>query len=266
MRKAILLLPLLAGVAATPAYAQVSARVEAKVGYDEPRAKVQIARTIRSDEIGIGDVGYGLEAGVDANILGGLLVGAYGGIDFSNAKGCGNTLFFTDDELCLDAGSNLYAGLRAGLRAGDLGLIYVKGGLSRGKFRASYFDGDDEIFDDSDTLGGWHAGGGFEADVTSNVYFKGEYIYTNYKNAFTDILDAPPEQRFETTRHQLMAGVGIRFGGVAAPPPVDVVAPPPPPVAPATQTCPNGSVILATDVCPLPPAPPPPPPPPGERG
>jgi len=44
--------------------------------------------------------------------------------------------------------------------------------------------------------------------------------------------------------------------------------PPPPPEAPATQTCPDGSVILATSACPAPPAPPPPPPPAqrGERG
>ena len=48
------------------------------------------------------------------------------------------------------------------------------------------------------------------------------------------------------------------------------VAPPPPPPepavpAPATQTCSDGSVILASDACPPPPPPPPPPPAP-ERG
>jgi outer membrane receptor protein involved in Fe transport len=43
-------------------------------------------------------------------------------------------------------------------------------------------------------------------------------------------------------------------------------APPPPAPPPATQTCADGSVILATDSCPLPPAPPPPPPPAPERG
>jgi hypothetical protein len=52
---------------------------------------------------------------------------------------------------------------------------------------------------------------------------------------------------------------GWRFGGrvaeIAPPPP-----PPPPEVAPATQTCADGSVVLATDVCPAPPPPPPPPP------
>jgi iron complex outermembrane recepter protein len=50
-----------------------------------------------------------------------------------------------------------------------------------------------------------------------------------------------------------------------APEPV-LAPPPPPPAPPATQTCPDGSVILATDVCPAPPAPPPPPPPEPERG
>ena len=44
------------------------------------------------------------------------------------------------------------------------------------------------------------------------------------------------------------------------------VLPPPPPPPPATQTCADGSVILATEACPVPPPPPPPPPPAPERG
>ena len=48
---------------------------------------------------------------------------------------------------------------------------------------------------------------------------------------------------------------------VAAPPPVELPPPPPPP--PATQTCADGSVVLATEACPVPPPPPPPAP---ERG
>jgi iron complex outermembrane receptor protein len=61
------------------------------------------------------------------------------------------------------------------------------------------------------------------------------------------------------------------FGGKskASPLPPPVVAPPapPPPAAPATQTCPDGTVILATDACPAPPPPPAPPPATnGERG
>ncbi|WP_168713116.1 MULTISPECIES: TonB-dependent receptor [Sphingomonas] len=65
-------------------------------------------------------------------------------------------------------------------------------------------------------------------------------------------------------------GLTVRFkwspAPHAAPIPVAEPAPPPPPPPPATQTCPDGSVILATDACPAPPPPPPPPPPAPERG
>jgi hypothetical protein len=76
--------------------------------------------------------------------------------------------------------------------------------------------------------------------------------------AFTDY-----EQKFRS--HSLLASMIFNFG---APEPVVVAPlppPPPAPVAPATQTCPDGSVILATDVCPAPPPPPMPVPAP-ERG
>jgi opacity protein-like surface antigen len=68
--------------------------------------------------------------------------------------------------------------------------------------------------------------------------------------------------------HSLLASLVYNFNarGEAAPIPAAAPSPPPPPPAPeppATQTCPDGSVILATSACP---APPPPPPPPVERG
>jgi len=61
--------------------------------------------------------------------------------------------------------------------------------------------------------------------------------------------------------------VRARFSAPPAAPAVEPAPPPPPPPPPppATQTCPDGSVILATDTCPPPPPPPPPPPAP-ERG
>ena len=58
-----------------------------------------------------------------------------------------------------------------------------------------------------------------------------------------------------------------KFGPSRAPAePYVAPPPPPPPPPPATQTCPDGSVILATDACPVPPPPPPPPAPEPERG
>ena len=67
--------------------------------------------------------------------------------------------------------------------------------------------------------------------------------------------------------HSLLASLVYNFNARAEAAPIPAAAPapppPPPPEPPATQNCPDGSVILATSACP---APPPPPPPPVERG
>jgi iron complex outermembrane receptor protein len=65
--------------------------------------------------------------------------------------------------------------------------------------------------------------------------------------------------------------IGLTMRQAFAPPPPVIAEPPPPPPPPpapppATQTCADGSVILATDACPVPPPPPPPPAPEPERG
>jgi len=56
-------------------------------------------------------------------------------------------------------------------------------------------------------------------------------------------------------------GLTVRksFESAPPPPPPAVLPPPPPPPPQPTQTCADGSVILATDACPAPPPPPPPP-------
>jgi iron complex outermembrane recepter protein len=64
---------------------------------------------------------------------------------------------------------------------------------------------------------------------------------------------------------------GVTLRAAFSPPPAApaFVAPPPPPPPPppaATRTCPDGTVVLATEPCPAPPPPPPPPPPMPERG
>jgi opacity protein-like surface antigen len=70
--------------------------------------------------------------------------------------------------------------------------------------------------------------------------------------------------------HSILASLVYNFNAPATPAPIPAAAPapppPPPPEASATQTCPDGSVILATSACPAPPPPPPPPAAKGERG
>lgn len=82
-------------------------------------------------------------------------------------------------------------------------------------------------------------------------------------------LDTAFNERFRS--HSLLASLIFNFSGRSAAPAPAAPPPPPPaavvePPAPATQTCPDGSVVLATDACPVPPPPPPPPLPAPERG
>ncbi|WP_265563919.1 outer membrane protein [Sphingomicrobium arenosum] len=84
-----------------------------------------------------------------------------------------------------------------------------------------------------------------------------DFVSTPDGIVFTDF-----EDNFSS--HSVLASLIVNFGGASAPPPPPPPpappAPPPPPPA-ATVTCPNGTVILATESCPSPPPPPPPPPP-----
>ena len=142
---------------------------------------------------------------------------------------------------------------------------YVGGGAGRAW---ANFSGD------SDNAWAYQGIAGLRYAVSPNVDvgLKYRYFHTgklNFSDAFT--VNSVP---FTTTAkgsydsHSLLASLVYNFNSsAAAPPPVPAAAPPPPPppAPPATQTCPDGSVILATSACPAPP-PPPPPPAPTERG
>ena len=134
---------------------------------------------------------------------------------------------------------------------------YVGAGFGRARVRA---------FGDRDSAWAWQLIAGVRTAMSESidVGLKYRYFRTGRLN-FVDDFDFDEgagflgaSERFQS--HSLLLSLIYNFAAAAPPPP------PPPPAA--TQTCPDGSVILATDVCPLPPPPPPPPPPPsaGERG
>jgi len=147
----------------------------------------------------------------------------------------------------------------------DLGGMraYAGGGFGRAKVKA---------FEDRDSAWAWQAIAGIGVPVAPNVELGAKYRYfrtgklnfaDNFQTTDADVLFSN-NSRFSS--HSLLASLIFSFGAEAEAPYVaPVTETPPPPVAPATQTCADGSVILATEVCPAPP-PPPPPPPPGERG
>jgi len=128
---------------------------------------------------------------------------------------------------------------------------------------------------DSDSAWAFQGIAGLRYALTPNVDAGVKYRYFHtaklgFDDGFTvNSVPFTTSARGNYDSHSVLASLVYNFNSrEAAPPPIPAAAPspppPPPPAAPATQTCPDGSVILATSTCPAPP--PPPPPPPVERG
>ncbi len=171
----------LATVIATPALAQEEGTsfsgpsVTAIVGYDHVAAD--------------GDNGngatFGGALGYDARfnnfVLGGEVEGT-----FATTEQC-------VAATCVEAGRDLYAGLRAGVVVSPNSMIYVKGGYTNARV---------ELTDDGDTLAGNNLDGlrlgvGAEYNANSGFLVRVEYRYSNYEA--------------DVTRHQAVLGVGYRF-------------------------------------------------------
>ena len=99
-----------------------------------------------------------------------------------------------------------------------------------------------------------------------SVYLQGQNL-TNERSA-TIAIESQPQSwlKYQTYGRRFLLGATYKFGAAPHRRHHRLPPPPPPPPAPATQTCTDGSVILATDACPAPPPPPPPPAPAPERG
>jgi len=187
---------------------------------------------------------------------------------FVTAFNAGSGLALTSDDFDLGGKVSVLSGMvNALLDLGGNGGIggYVGGGAGYARVKE---------FGDSDSGFAWQLLAGVYAPVSDNVdvglkyrYFRSSKLNMADAVAFTGagagsggVAAFGVNDRF--TSHSLLASLTYNFAHAAAAPP-----PPPPPEAPATQTCPDGSVILATSACPVPPPPPPPPPATsGERG
>ena len=184
----------------------------------------------------------------------GSLLGAIGGVDNDDLDNGGHaSVLSIMGNALLDFG-------------GDDGIgAYVGGGIGHARVK---------MLGDADSGLAWQAIAGARAPISDQIDLGLKYRYfnsskLNFSDEFEDNAGAPftvsADGRLKT--HSLLLSLIYNFGAPPPPPPVAVVEPPPPPPPPpATQTCPDGSVILATDVCPAPPPPPPPPPPEPERG
>ncbi|MBA3576919.1 MAG: porin family protein [Sphingomonas sp.] len=115
----------------------------------------------------------------------------------------------------------------------------------------------------SDSRIAWQVVAGVRTALSMNLDLGLKYRFFNVPNLKTDD-DQDFRLKTRWRSHSLLLSLIYNFA--APPPPPVFVPPPPPPPPPATQTCPDGTVILATEMCPAPPPPPPPPPPAPERG
>jgi opacity protein-like surface antigen len=154
-------------------------------------------------------------------------------------------------DLGKDEAVNFYAG-------GGVGMAWIRQRFS--------IVGDSDHLDISDENLAWQVIAGIRAPVFRHFDIGLKYRYFDGGKISDDVSGETIHSRFRS--HSVLASLIYNFNEVAAPPPPPPPAPPPPPPPPppATQTCPDGSVILATDTCPAPPPPPPPPAPAPERG
>lgn len=227
MRKLMILVSLVAAPA-TPALAQAFAghdglsqngatetvsglRIEPRIGYDRvvTELNVETATDTASVREGKSGVTYGGEVGYDVAVNVGTVLGIYGGIEGSSVKQC-----FPDGfgaETCLKPGRNLTAGVRGGYLLNPTTLLYIKGGYSNGQIRLGYDDPNspEDNVRGADNLSGFHVGAGVQAGFGRKFYGKLEYVYTDY-NGY-EIVDGSDKASLDFSRHQVVAGLGIRF-------------------------------------------------------
>jgi outer membrane immunogenic protein len=221
-----------AGILATPAHAQDFSgfRLEGRIGWEQVGTDASLPNPDEDededgDELLVAsdkgsDPSFGVEIGYDVQVGSSFVLGGYAGADLSNTSMCAELV--EDDLACTELERTFTLGLRAGVPIAETALIYVKGGYSNGKFATTY-DADVTDNDDDDAVAveefsgsedGFHLGGGVELGLTESLYAKVEYVYTDFGNRshlLEDMDDDAPGLRLSSDRHQVIAGIGLRF-------------------------------------------------------
>lgn len=199
----------LSAIAAAPALAQdarepfTGPRVEVFGGYDN----VQAGNDDSSDAAE--GFSYGVGLGYDFQ-MGGAVIGIEGEAAGSTSKLTGHDIDVTGDSLRLKADRDLYIGGRVGFAIAPTTLLYAKGGYTNFRVSSRYDNGTGTVFDDGVTLDGYRVGAGIEQKFSllgPSGFLKAEYRYSHYSNLNINNVDA----QIDTDRHQVLAGVGVRF-------------------------------------------------------
>jgi opacity protein-like surface antigen len=223
--------------------------VDAVLGYDFGRFRLEAEgayKTMGADRL-TGATGFDLDPGTP---------GVQNAFDVDGDLNVASAMVNGLVDLGSDDSVNFYAG-------GGVGYAWVN--LEGAETGAAA-----PFIDDVDSGFAWQLIGGLRAPVTPTIDLGLKYRYFNVQDVamFTEDDDA-----FETglSSHSVLASLLFNFGGaepepLPAPAPVRAAPPPPPPAPPApqTRTCPDGTVVMASQACPVPP--PPQVPRTGERG
>jgi outer membrane immunogenic protein len=191
------------GVAlATPALAQngdfSGPRLEALAGYDNLRDGGD------GDSEGREGFSYGVLLGYDIQ-NGNIVYGIDGEITDATTKSRSYNEVTAGDRFSVEAGRDLYIGGRLGYVISPAAMIYAKGGYTNARVESRYqanTGADSELVDKAD-LDGFRLGAGLEYKLTPTAFVKGEYRYSHYGEI--------EGYNIDLDRHQLMAGLGIRF-------------------------------------------------------
>lgn len=171
---------------AIPAAANAQAFVQIETGLDSVSADGE------SDE----GVLYGISAGYDMPLSGGMFVGIQGTVADSTTKECVRDVISAGDKACIKTGRDLAAVVRLGTTVGDKGKLYVLGGYTNARLRATYTDGTNSGSDGANG-DGFRLGAGYQYDLSENLFLKAEYRYSNYESDFS--------------RHNGVVALGVKF-------------------------------------------------------
>ncbi len=172
---------------ATPAAAEGQFRAELHAGWDHAR----------SDGLNDDGVLYGIGLGYDLNVGQNAFVGIDLSADDSTMKECEASSIIANDELCMRAGRDLAAGVRAGVNVGERGKVYALAGYTNARFKFAYTTPAGVTTRDAENLDGFRLGAGYQHMLGGNTYAKVEYRYSNYEQ--------------DVSRHQALVGLGLTF-------------------------------------------------------
>lgn len=212
---------LLAGTIAAPAAAQqadinpgfTGPRIGAIAGYGSLGSGEDPERGIDNDNQGdqsIEGLTYGVDGGFDFSI-GGLVAGIEG--EFSESTGKQEIEESVDVPFSsrIETGRDLYVGGRVGFLARPQTLLYAKAGYTNTSIESAFEDSDERLEFDTN-VDGYRLGAGVEQLFGERLYGKLEYRYSNYsKLDFSDDDDQDFQTEIDLDRHQVVAGLGIRF-------------------------------------------------------